>query len=261
MSERSIWYKDAILGLVQGLTEFLPISSSGHLIASREILGVGADLAYDVALHVATLLAVVIYFRNDLMALLRHRRRVHVALLVVLATVPGVLLGVALASWRQEIDPWWVVGGWLFSATYLLLSKGRSGSVSYRELSLARGLLVGTAQALAIFPGVSRSGSSITAGLWLGLTRDDACRFSFLIAIPIMIGAGLKKGLELDVSKIAAMGGWPPALLGMTVAFVVGLAAIHILLRLVTRNRLHTFGWYNLAAALLFAAYLLARPA
>jgi undecaprenyl-diphosphatase len=257
MSEISVWWKSAILGVVQGLTEFLPISSSGHLIAFKEALAFEeGSLVFDVALHVATLGAVVLYFRKDLWSLVRHPRGRIVALVVV-ATIPGAVLGAAIGRWRAGIDPWWVVAGWTFSATYLLASRGRGGEGAYRELPLARGLAIGMAQALAIFPGVSRSGASITSGLWLGLERDAACRFSFLISIPLIAGAGAKKALDLTTGELEELGG--PLLLGMACAFAVGLAAIHLLIGLVRQGKIHRFGWYNLTAALVFAAFLLAR--
>jgi undecaprenyl-diphosphatase len=253
------WIENSVLGLLQGLTEFLPISSSGHLRASKEVLGCEAGLALDVALHVATLAAVVVYFRGDLAALLRHPRRIHIGLVVAIATVPGALLGALLSSWRERIDPWWVVGGWAFSAAYLSLSRGRGGTGSYAHLKAVKGLLIGCAQALAIFPGVSRSGSTIVSGLWLGLERGQAFRFSFLLAIPLIAGAGIKQGFDLHQSGFGSVGGAGPLALGMAIAFAAGLASIRWLLGLVRRDCLYLFGGYNLAAAAAFALFLILK--
>ncbi len=253
------WWKSALLGLVQGLTEFLPISSSAHLIAMKEVLAFEAGLAMDVALHVATLAAVLIYFRRDIAALVRRPRRGRAIALIVLATVPGVVLGYALSSWRSGIDAWWVVGGWSLSFAYLVTSRGRGGERRWVDLTPARSLLVGCAQALAIFPGVSRSGSSIVCGFWLGLDREEAFRFSFLLSIPLIAGAGLKTALDMTGADLERMGGAGALALAMGVALMAGLAAIHTLLGFVRTGRLHVFGWYNLAAAMAFALYLSLR--
>ena len=256
------WWKNAVLGLVQGITEFLPISSSGHLIATKELLDGNAEpgLALDVALHIATLAAVLIYFRKDLLGLARIHNRVSFLLLVVIATIPGVILGYLLSDWRETINPWWVVGGWCFSGFYLITSQGSGGDGRYRALPARFGFLIGVAQALAIFPGVSRSGSSIVAGLWLGLDRQEAFRFSFLLSIPLILGAGLNTARKLgDLSEIEKVGGIGPLLLGMAIAFVVGLGAIHLLSRSLRSNRFHLFGLYNFGAAALFAFYLLLK--
>ena len=254
--------KNIILGLLQGCTEFFPISSSGHLIAAKEILNFEASLAQDVALHIATLAAIIIYFRKDLLKLLVHSRRINMAVLLIVATIPGAGLGILLSHWRSNISPWWVVGGWSVSALYLItsplsaMSNNLKERISYTELPLLRGVLIGTAQALAIFPGISRSGSSIVSGLWLGLEREAAFRFSFILSIPIITGAGLKTALDLDQEQINTMGGWLPVLSGMAIAFFVGLGAIHFLLQFVRKNRLHIFGWYNFLAATCFGMYM-----
>ena len=253
--------KNIILGLLQGCTEFFPISSSGHLIAAKKILNLEASLAQDVALHIATLAAIIIYFRKDILKLLVHPRRINMAVLLIVATLPGAGLGFLLSDWRSNISPWWVVGGWSVSALYLItsplaMSNNLKDRLSYTELPLLRGALIGTAQAMAIFPGVSRSGSSIVSGLWLGLEREAAFRFSFILSIPIITGAGLKTALDLDQEQINIMGGWLPVLSGMAISFFVGLGAIHFLLQFVRKNRLHIFGWYNFVAAIGFGIYM-----
>ena len=259
MPDPYTWLKAAVLGLVQGISEFLPISSSAHLIAFREILDFREPpLAFDVALHVATLAAVILYFGKDILVVLRSAQRFRILGIFVLATVPGVVLGLLLAAWRETVNPWWVVGGWIFSAAYLLLSRGRQGESHFLAVGSLRAFAIGCAQALALFPGVSRSGASIVCGLWLGLERDAACRFSFLLAIPIISGAGAKSAYEVYRSDTgSSLNG--PLFLAMGIAFIVGLFAIHFLLTLVRRGGLHRFGWYNLTAAALFAAYLVLR--
>lgn len=260
MPNPEIWWKSIFLGLVQGVTEFLPISSSGHLIAAKEVLQCEeAGLAFDVSLHLATLLAVVIYFRREILQIIWQANRWKIFLLVILATIPGAALGAVLGEWREHLQPVWVVVGWMFSATYLLFTRGKNGTQGYAAMPLGKGLLIGSAQALAIFPGVSRSGSSIASALWLGLEQDAACRFSFLISIPLIAGAGLEEGIKLSKAELEHMGGWGPLIAGMAFAFTVGILAIHLLLKAVRRNRIHLFGWYNLAAAVFFGFFLLLR--
>lgn len=251
--------KSAILGVVQGLTEFLPISSSGHLIAAKEILESEASLAFDVALHVATLAAVVSYFWRDLLELAVHPRRFPLLALLALATIPGATLGLLLGDWRETISPWYAVYGWFFSASYLLSSRGKGGNAHFTELGPLRALGIGLAQSLAIFPGVSRSGSSIVCGLYLGLKRESAARFSFILSIPLILGAGLKSSMDLNAKTIADAGGLLAISFGMVLAFLVGLGALHLLFRIVRSEKFSLFGWYNLLAAISFGAYLFLR--
>jgi len=252
--------KAVLLGIVQGVTEFLPISSSAHLLALEQMLDFHLEgVAFDVSVHVATLLAVVLYFRAEILRILRGPDLWPVALRIVIGSVPVGLVGFLLASFRENIPVWFAVGGWAFSATYLLLSRGRGGSGAYNSISLLRTLGIGIAQSLSIFPGVSRSGSTIASGLWLGLGREEAARFSFLLAIPAMLGAGAHEGLKLVKCPELLAGLWLLAIAGMIAALAVGLLAIHLLLRAVRGNHFHRFGWYNLAAAVFFAAYLILR--
>jgi undecaprenyl-diphosphatase len=249
--------KAVLLGFVQGVTEFLPISSSAHLLALEQVLDFHLEgIAFDVSLHLATLLAVIIYFRRDLLRLLMPDRLWVVGPRIVLATIPIGVAGFLLASFREDISPWFAVGGWTFSAGYLLLTRGRGGTLTYDRLSLGKAMGIGTAQALSIFPGVSRSGSTIAGGLWLGLAREEAARFSFLLAIPAMLGAGLHEGLKLAKNPDVPENFWALCASGVPVALLVGLVAIHVLLKAVRGSIFHRFGWYNLGAATLFGVYL-----
>jgi undecaprenyl-diphosphatase len=249
----------AILGCIQGITEFFPISSSAHLIVFRDALGFeGHGLPFDISVHLATLLAVLIYFRREILEVLTGPEAAPVLLRVAIATLPSVALGLALKEHRETLSRWFEVGGWTVSGTYLLFTRGVDGDLRYARLPIPRALLVGMAQAMAIFPGISRSGSSISAGLWLGLERTQAARFSFLLAIPAILGAAILSGLDL----LESSGGererlWRSASIAMPAAFVTGMIAIHFLLRIVRGDRFHLFGIYNLMAAAVFAAYLL----
>jgi len=253
--------KAVALGIVQGVTEFLPISSSGHLIALKQIFDFEAPLAFDVCLHLATLGAVLIFFARRLAALARSPDAWPVFVRVLVGTIPAGIIGFAIEKEREHIPSWFVVAGWLISAVYLQLTANRGGSGVHPKLSLARAFLIGGSQGFAAaLPGFSRSGISISSGLWLGLERGQAFEFSFLLAIPVMLGAGLVDGRKLFAGGTPNIpGGWPALAGSMAAAFGVGLIAIFVLRRMVIGNKFHRFGYYNLLAAILFAIYLFTR--
>lgn len=254
----SIW-EALILGVVQGLTEFLPVSSSGHLRALRHLMEFeDGGLTFDVLLHVATLFAVLLYFRRDLVEIVTGKLLLPITLRLGIATVPIFLFGYLLESRIENLSAWAVVGSWTLSGVALLcLSRLRRGTARYTDLSLRQAGGIGLVQTVALLPGVSRSGATILAGILLGLERTQAARFSFLLAIPAILGAGGYKVLKLIQAGTFASNMNFEVAVGMGTAFVVGLVAIYWLLRIVRSNGFHLFGWYNLAAAAAFAAYLL----
>lgn len=259
-----------VLGLVQGLTEFLPVSSSGHLQAVPTLLGwPSGSLAFDVMVHAGTLVAVVIAFRGDLVALARGglalagtspdevRTARRLVLLLALATLPAALVGITLedAITRAFESPRIVAGGLYLTAVLLVAServrRRRGGAaasdegVPDREVTAATALAVGAAQALAIVPGVSRSGATIAAGLFAGLSRRAAARFSFLLSIPIILGTTVRMLPELTTPVEGALAfDGPRIALGVAVATASGWAAIRVLLRLVERRDLTPFAIY-----------------
>lgn len=252
------------LGFVQGLTEFLPVSSTGHLILLRTVFGVNdaQGLAFDAVLQLASVAAVFVYFFPDVWLLsqtaLRKLGRLPVnkkdetllyALLI--GTIPALVFGLLLEStiastFRSPVlvASVLIVGSIFFMyAEYMYLNKPR-----INEMSIKRGLQIGFFQVLALVPGMSRSGATICGGMLLGLSRSEAARFAFLLSIPIITGAGLKKLLELIVAKEAIA--WLPLLVGSTVAFFVSLMAIHFLLSFVRSHSLWPFIWYRIILAL-----------
>lgn len=262
-----------VLGIVQGLTELLPISSSGHLIlvpwlADWEYLQTHEEFnqTFDVALHVGTLVAVVAYFRWDLARLVAawlasvRRREIatpdeRIAWFVVVATIPAAVVG-ALA---EELiadhlgEPWQIA---LFLAAFgvvLWLADRREPTRRMSDLGLGTALAVGLAQSLALAPGVSRSGITISAARFLGLDRDSAARFSFLLLVPIVFGASVWKGLTDVVLGDLPPGSSGPFVVGMIAAAVSGLAAIWALLGYVRRHDYSVFVVYRLVAALVIA--------
>jgi len=270
------WFESIVLGIVQGLTEFLPVSSSGHLLAVPYLLGWQDpfidSLAFSVMLHIATLLALLLYFRDDWLRLipaglaairdrsLRDDPDRRLAWLLVVATIPAMIVGVLLNdpienAFREArlVAVTLVIGGAILFLADRLGSKSRPmESISFR---LALG--IGAAQAFALVPGVSRSGISISAGLFAGLDRGAAARFAFLMATPITAGAGLWELRKVIAGEAGVDVPIVPLLAGMVAALVAGLLAIAVLLRYVRMHGLGIFVVYRLAlAAVVVVAWL-----
>jgi undecaprenyl-diphosphatase len=251
----SLW-QVVVLAVVQGITEFLPISSDGHLVVIAPLLfgrGSGPPNMMDltIALHLGTLGSILVFYRRRVAELLTNDRRVLG--LICLGTVPAVALVLAC---KLLFEPWFepvlqsrLLAGLMLPVTGLALlwSQSWSGKRDYRDLTWLESLLIGLAQATAILPGLSRSGTTITAGLGLGLSRMSAATYSFLLAIPALAGAGVYEGFSLlkDNNPLSA----PPAYLavGAIVSFFVGLGALKALSRMLERGRLHYLGWYCIA--------------
>jgi undecaprenyl-diphosphatase len=245
-----------LLGVVQGLTEFLPISSSGHLVIVPAIFGwEDAGIAFDVLLHAGTLIAVVAYFRHDLLRMIRavvtrdeelgEDRRL--AWLVVIATVPTVVIALAFDDVFESLFERvaWVGVFMLVTATALTLAEllSRRDVHEESELSWWKAALVGVAQGAAIAPGVSRSGATIAAGMGVGLDRERAARFSFLMSVPVILGATLRSALE--VSAGAPFPDPLVALAGFAAAALTGYLAIAVLLAYLRVGSLYVFAAYT----------------
>ena len=253
-----------VLGVVQGLTEFIPVSSSGHLVLMHHLLGVAENgLAFDVALHLGTLAALIIFFHQDIWGLLcgllgkNDKRRL--ALLLALATIPAVVAGVLLQSAAEStfrsvrlvsID---LVVAAIFMLAAEKYAARKSSRTKLNQTSTAQAIIIGTAQAAAIVPGVSRSGATITAGLFAGMDRVAAMRFSFLLAIPITFGAILKVMLDGAAPQIQNESGI--FAIGILAAFASGLFAIKFLLSYLSKHTLAAFAYYRIFIGL--AAILL----
>lgn len=247
----------AILGIVQGIAEFLPISSSGHLVIAGELLQryAGTEMPAEsttmsIALHFGTLLSILVVYRHDLKSVLRDRR---LLILIVVATIPVGIAGLLLEDYVERIFSTPLIAGEALIGTAVLLLTGRQlqqRRPSASELTVFSAGFIGVFQAIAIIPGISRSGSTIAAGLACGLPREQAARFSFLIAIPAIGGASVVKAKDLVTGEAVMESGYLPLLLGMLTAFVVGVAALSWLLKIVTADRLHWFAAYCLAAGM-----------
>ena len=247
-----------VLGVIQGLTEFLPISSDGHLALAERWFGIEeGNLAITVALHAGTLFAVILYFRRDIERILRTLpavvrgtaaepdRRLLIALLV--GSVPTAALGLLLKDATERLShSLWAIGGFLlFSGAWnwVIVARSRNPGVGRGVEALRSGdaIAIGVVQGLAVLPGLSRSASTIGMGVALGLTRDAAARYSFLLSLPAVAGA-----LFLQAKDIHALPSdhYVPVLVGTVVSFVVGLAALWALFAMLRRGRFDVFAWY-----------------
>lgn len=252
-----------LLGLIQGITEFLPVSSTGHLILLRSLLGVVDQnaLAFDAVLHLATAAAVIVYFRRDIWVLLQTclryvgrlpvgERDLALVLALMVGTVPAVVFGLLLEDLMETLfrAPLLVAVVLVLGSGLFVLAEHRyRARRAPREVTARMGLAVGFFQVLALIPGMSRSGATISGGMLLGLSRSEAARFAFLLAVPVILGAGAKKLLEL--ASLDGAIAWLPILLAAIVAFVSGMLAIHFMLGFVRRHTLWPFVWYRLALA------------
>ncbi|MGE5200012.1 MAG: undecaprenyl-diphosphate phosphatase, partial [Rhodospirillaceae bacterium] len=257
-----------------GLTEFLPVSSSAHLILARALLGWDAaelGLAFDVACHVGTLGAVLAYFRTDVAALaagapglLRRPlwpgdaagRRLR---LIAIGTVPVVVVGLLMAGAIEDaLRTPWVTVVTLVAVAVLFLLVERSGRATRGEEAItpAAAFAIGVAQASALVPGVSRSGATITAGMFLGVRREAAARFSFLLGVPAILAAAAHEGLPLVRAGMDA-GQARLFVIGMGVSGVVGYATIKYFLKYLVGHSLAPFAWYRMALAAVTALWLL----
>jgi undecaprenyl-diphosphatase len=254
-----------VLGLVQGLTEFLPVSSSGHLILVPHVFGwADQGLAVDAALHLGTLAALIAYFRGELLDLVTGALARRLILILGVATAPAAVLGYAFGR-TIETDlrapllvavatAFW--GGVMWVADRRVAPAPRGGDDPVGRVGWGQGLLVGCAQAVALIPGTSRSGITITTGLFSGLDRATAARFSFLLGIPVTAGAGLAKGLELLKAGLPAGEGGPLTVAILT-SFVSGWFAVWFLVRYLSRRSLLPFVLYRfgLSLAILIVAW------
>ena len=266
-----------ILGAVQGVTEFLPISSTAHLVLVPWLFGwtnpLLNSLTFDIALHMGTLAALLIYFvrewfllaRGGITSVLSRNLRgdpwKRLAWLVVLASIPGAVAGYLLESAAENAfrSPALIaVTLIVFGAVLAWAETVGSKRINLMNMSVFEAAAMGIGQALAIVPGVSRSGGSMTLGMLAGLSRESAARFSFIMAAPIIGGAGLKKLKDVLAEGAGGDSGMLMAA-GFAASAVVGLLVIHFLLRYLQRGTLYAFAWYRVALGLVVLAVVFVR--
>jgi undecaprenyl-diphosphatase len=279
-------YQAVVLAIVQGLGEFIPISSSGHLIIVRRVLGWNElspahELSFDVALHFGTLLSVLFYFRRTWFQIIRaalggkvvrfseagstdanltpaeQKEERMLLWYLAIATIPGAIAGKLLEHSAEDYfrEHIFLIAGALIFVALLMWLGEKIGKLSkpLTGISFLDSLVIGVAQAFALIPGVSRSGSTITAGLFQGLTREAAVRFSFLLSTPLIAGAALLKAHELHKEGLPP-GMHAPVLVGIIVSALVGYAAIAWLIRYLQSNSLRLFIIYRIVAGVVVIA-------
>jgi undecaprenyl-diphosphatase len=269
MQDTLDWLQIVVLAIVQGITEFLPISSSGHLILVPQLFGwQDQGLAFDVAVHVGTLIAVVYYFRQDVWLMTRDwtqsivtrqpTSNSRLAWWIIFATIPAVAFGLVINQGLEESlrNPLIIAATTIGFGVLLWWSdvKGKQVRDEY-SLSFKDILIIGFAQALALIPGTSRSGITITAALMIGLTREAAARFSFLLSIPIILGAGLLKLKDLIESEVTV--DWSALIAGVVLSAISAYLVIKLFLKWIQQIGMTPFVWYRFAlGALLLIVFL-----
>jgi undecaprenyl-diphosphatase len=270
------FWQAIILGIVEGITEFLPVSSTGHLTITEKLLGLQVDspavTAFTAIIQVGAIAAAVIYFWRDIVHIVtafvrgvfnapaRQTQEWRLSLAVIIGCIPIAVIGLALKPFIEgPLRSLWAVfaGLLVWSAVMVFAERAATQQRSERDVTLADGIVIGLVQCFALVPGVSRSGATISAGLLRDLDRVTATRLSFLLGIPALTAAGLLEAVTAR-DDIAATVGWAPTAVATVVSFAVAYVSIAWLLRYVSRHSIMVFVWYRLiAAGLLLAALAL----
>jgi undecaprenyl-diphosphatase len=268
------WWQAILLGIVEGVTEFLPISSTGHLTIVENLIGLDngsvAVTAYTAIIQVGAIAAAVIYFWRDIVRIVvaffrglfsaeaRQEADWNLAIAVVVGSLPIAVIGLAIKDLIEgPFRSLWVVAGGLILWSFVMIFAERAATQqrSERDVTLMDGVVIGFTQCFALVPGVSRSGATISAGLLRDLDRVTATRLSFLLGIPALTAAGAVEAISAK-DEISADIGWTPTIVGIVVSFIVAYASIAWLLRWVARHSIVTFVWYRVALGLLLIAGL-----
>src|SRR5690606_32807357 len=272
VGDRLELWQALLLGIVEGVTEFFPISSTGHLVAAEKLLGMRADdpavIGFTAVIQVGAIAAVVVYFARDIARLTaafvrglvsrpaREHPDYRLAWYVVIGTVPIVVVGFVAQDLVTRVWNLWTVVGGMLVFSLVMVSGERVGrhDRDVARMALRDALFIGAGQVRSLVPGVSRGGATITAGLVAGLDRVAATRFSFYLAIPTLVGAGV---LEFDDAQVGDSVPTSALVVGTLTSFVVAYLAIAWLLRFLARHSLIPFVWYRVAASAVLAVLLL----
>jgi undecaprenyl-diphosphatase len=256
-----------LLGIVQGITEFLPISSSGHLVIFEKLLKIGLhDISLEVFLHFGTILAVIYYFRKDLLKMLNsigerfsgskeNQESWEFIWLIIIGTIPAVILGLLFKENIEKSFTSVKLVGITLTITGIFLWLSRFSKQTKAKISWLNAVIIGFSQALAMLPGISRSGATITAGLFLGIEKEKSAKFSFLLSLPAVLGASLLK-LKDSLSQGICINTIFIYLVGMVTAFIFGYFSIAALLKILKKGKFEYFGYYCLLVGVLVFIFL-----
>lgn len=246
------------LGFIQGITEFLPVSSSGHLVILQSLFKLKEEnLFFDTVLHLGTALAVLVVFKDDIIKLIvnvfrREKKSIVYFLYVIIATIPAAFLGALFNDFFEELFTNTTVVGAMLVVTSILLFTSTIRKTNMGEVTLWKAIVIGIAQAVAIVPGISRSGSTITTALLVGVTREEAGRFSFILALPVILGAAVLQSVKIERIDVGIL----PLVVGFVVSFVTGIISLKLLLKFVKGGKFYIFGFYCLTVGILTLIFL-----
>ncbi|MDP6229400.1 MAG: undecaprenyl-diphosphate phosphatase [Candidatus Marinimicrobia bacterium] len=243
-----------ILGSLQGMTEFLPVSSSGHLVLGQHFLGLSLPgNFFEVLVHLGTLCSVLVVFRTEILKLIQSIKSAESKIMLsalVIGTIPAVLIGLSMKDKISQLfeNPLAVSFSLILTGIWLVMTKWFVNQQS--NINLKNGFLIGCAQAIAIIPGISRSGATIGVAMLLGISPEKAAKFSFLLAIPAIAGAGLLTAIDIDPALVSSLSSGT-IIAAFFSSFLVGWAALTWLLKLISKGQFHWFGLYCMVIGIL----------
>ncbi len=237
-----------ILSVIQGIAEWLPISSSGHLALVQSIFGY-ENLSFDVFLHLASILAVIILLWKDIVKLIYpwSKNNFRYLFILLIAIIPAGLVGIFFRNYIEGVfaNPQYV--GILFIISGIIVYSTKFSKIKDKNIGFFDSIIIGIFQALAVFPGISRSGATISSGMFRGIKRNEAVKFSFIMAIPLVLGAGLFEAKDMVLSNIDPM----LLIISFIITFVISLVSIKLLLKIINKEKFYLFGIYNISLGIL----------
>lgn len=250
-----------LLGLLQGITEFLPISSTGHLLLADSLFNLDSSFEFDVLLNIGTIVALVIFYRATILQLIKESLKdLRVLARFIVATIPAVLIGFTASEFIENSlrSPWVVVVMLVVIGVVMVIATHKKTGDTISRLSLPNALKIGVAQSVALIPGTSRSGMTILAGQHVGLSAVEAAKFSFMLAIPTITGATLKVALSSDGRSFFSQN-LDLIIWGNIASFLAGILAVRFLISVLSKNGLKYFGWYRIVLGVVLAVLLFAK--
>ena len=250
-------FQAIILGITQGITEWFPVSSSGHLALVEEFFNISVPMSFDIFLHFASLIVIVFVFWKDILEIIvglieKDKKYIKLTLYLIIASIPAALIGFFIKDKLDGLFSNILFVGIALIITSFVLFLTRFAKNNNKELNLKNSLVIGLFQAVAVFPGISRSGSTISAGLFSGLDTKTASRFSFLLSIPIILGASI-----LEIKNIGQIDNLLYLLIGCITTIIIGFLSLKFILRIIDRNKLKHFSFYCFLIGFLVVLYSL----